>query len=564
LKFRRRQFAMNEPKKRVLLGYESTTGNAVYIPTDMNIAATGQTRRTGKTTALEAIITRGKFTCLTFRTKRGESGFLRGIQIYPFYRPRADWVYVKSLAEAALDKELPGLYDRWFMEATGETGKLPKPKDLKEVRRNIDTLLEGNREVKAARGFAESMLFSIRGYLDLVLPDLFREGMQWSSKLELQEGVINVMDLEGLSEGVQSLIIASCLEEVFDKLENIVVVVPEAPDFFPAGKGSPSKVVGRRIAKKGGAINNFLYLDSQMIVDVDPIVRSQARLWLLGPQGSYEHEIERTLKLLPKNLGKIKPTASDVQTLPLGHFYLVIAEEKIVKKVYAAPWWLPEDVAKEVAKGELSPKSDKVRAYRLKATEEGEEELEMVWKEKAEKLEKERIELSKAVGTLEEKNELLEKEITKMKQSADFRKEAKEDTKEIRAFEKLGNPKEATSPLIPLKADIAVNADDLTFQVIARDKPMEFDTSNVRGQIMRVMIEVIGKGREASQQQIIREASEFGYAIDSGNCSRRTSELVGMGALVKTDSGVRLPTKAEFLLKTRDDEVRKQEEPIEA
>jgi hypothetical protein len=354
---------MNELKKRVLLGCESTTGNAVYIPTDMNIAATGQTRRTGKTTALEAIITRGKFTSLTFRTKRGESGFLRGVQINPFYRPRADWVYVKSLAEAALDKELPGLYDRWFMEATGETGKLPKPEDLKQVRKNIDILLEGNSEVRAARGFAESMLFSIRGYLDLVLPDLYREGRQWSSKLELQEGVINVMDLEGLSEGVQSLIIASCLEEVFDKLENIVVVVPEAPDFFPAGKGSPSKVVGRRIAKKGGAINSFLYLDSQMIVDVDPIVRSQARLWLLGPQGSYEHEIERTLKLLPKDLGKMKPTSSDVQTLPLGHFYLVIAEEKIVKKVYAAPWWLPEDVAKKVAAGEISPKSDLVRAF---------------------------------------------------------------------------------------------------------------------------------------------------------------------------------------------------------
>jgi hypothetical protein len=557
---------MNEPKKRVLLGYESTTGNAVYIPTDMNIAATGQTRRTGKTTALEAIITRGKFTCLTFRTKRGESGFLRGIQINPFYRPRADWVYVKSLAEAALDKELPGLYDRWFMEATGETGKLPKPRNLKEVRKNIDILLEGNREVRAARGFAESMLFSIRGYLDLVLPDLFREGRQWSSKLELQEGVINVMDLEGLSEGVQSLIIASCLEEVFDKLENIVVVVPEAPDFFPAGKGSPSKVVGRRIAKKGGAINNFLYLDSQMIVDVDPIVRSQARLWLLGPQGSYEHEIERTLKLLPKNLGKIKPTASDVQTLPLGHFYLVIAEEKIVKKVYVAPWWLPEDVAKEVAQGELSPKSDKVRAYRLKANEEGEEEQEMVWKEKAEKLEKEKIELRTTVGTLEEKNERLEKEIAKMKQSSEMvRKEAREGREEItRTLEKLEMRKEADpkSLGIPLKADIAVNADDLTFQVIARDKQMEFDTSNVRGQIMRVMIEVIGKGKEASQQQIIREASEFGYAIDSGNCSRRISELVGMGALVKTEGGVRLPTKAEFGLKLQDKETstRKQEE----
>jgi hypothetical protein len=550
---------MNEPKKRVLLGYESTTGNAAYIPTDMNIAATGQTRRTGKTTALEAIITRGKFTCLTFRTKRGESGFLRGFQINPFYRPRADWVYVKSLAEAALDKELPGLYDRWFMEATGETGKLPKPKDLKQVRKNIDILLEGNSEVRAARGFAESMLFSIRGYLDLVFPDLFREGRQWSSKLELQEGVINVMDLEGLSEGVQSLIIASCLEEVFDELENIVVVVPEAPDFFPAGKGSPSKVVGRRIAKKGGAINNFLYLDSQMIVDVDPIVRSQARLWLLGPQGSYEHEIDRTLKLLPKDLGRMKPTSSDVQTLPLGHFYLVIAEEKIVKKVYAAPWWLPEDIAKKVAIGEISPKSDLVRAYRVKASEEAEQAQEMVWKERrALSSEKGNTQLTEKIDEMREDKYQFDTPLTESHKLVKD-SETKREASQAPAIPKSsGATKEKNSP------DILVRADDLIFRVDVRDKPIDFDTSNVRGQIMRVMIEVIGKGREATQQQIIREASEFGYVIDSGNCSRRISELVGMGALVKTDSGVRLPTKAEFGIKAPDKETRSLEKPITA
>jgi len=42
----------------------------------------------------------------------------------------------------------------------------------------------------------------------------------------------------------------------------------------------------------------------------------------------------------------------------------------------------------------------------------------------------------------------------------------------------------------------------------------------------------------------------------------RISELVGMGALVKTEGGVRLPTKAEFGLKLQDKEnnTRKQEE----
>jgi hypothetical protein len=531
----------------------------------MNIAATGQTRRTGKTTALEAIITRGKFTCLTFRTKRGETGFLRGLQTRPFYKPRADWVYVKSLAEAALDKELPGLYDRWFMEATGETGRLPKARDLKEVRKNIDILLEGNHDIRAARGFAESMLFSIRGYLDLILPDLFREGREWSRELELKEGNINVMNLEGLSGGVQSLIIASCMEEVFQKLENVVIVVPEAPDFFPAGKGSPSKVVGRRIAKKGGAINNFLYLDSQMIVDVDPIVRSQARLWLLGPQGSYEHEIDRTLKLLPKDLGRMKPTSSDVQTLPLGHFYLVIAEEKTVKKVYAAPWWLPEDIAKKVAIGEISPKSDLVRAYRIRASDGTEQEHEMVSKEKALSFEKENTQLAKTIDEMQMREGKKFEVQTQISESHKIVKDS--ETKRGAGQTLLPIPRSSgTTKEEQNSPAILVRADDLNFRVDVRDKPMEFDTSNVRGQIMRVMIEVIGKGREATQQQIIREASEFGYVIDSGNCSKRISELVGMGALVKTNSGVRLPTKTEFGLKKAGDKqtIRNLETPIEA
>jgi hypothetical protein len=446
------------------------------------------------------------------------------------------------------------------MEATGETGRLPKARDLKEVRKNIDILLEGNHEVRAARGFAESMLFSIRGYLDLVLPDLFREGREWSRELELKEEVINVMNLEGLTEAVQSLIIASCMEEVFQKLENVVIVVPEAPDFFPAGKGSPSKVVGRRIAKKGGAINNFLYLDSQMIVDVDPIVRSQARLWLLGPQGSYEHEIDRTLKLLPKDLGKMKPTSSDVQTLPLGHFYLVIAEEKIVKKVYAAPWWLPEDIAKKVAIGRLSPKSDLVKAYRVKACEQAEQGQEMIWKEKALSLEKENRQLGKTIDEMREEEEKFEVE-TQLSESQRLVKES--ETK--REASQTPNPKLSGATKDKNSPDILVKADDLNFRVDVRDKPMEFDTSNVRGQIMRIMIEVIGKGREATQQQIIREASEFGYVIDSGNCSRRISELVGMGALVKTQRGMRLPTKAEFGFKVRDEETsRGLEKPLAA
>ncbi|MDG7023023.1 MAG: hypothetical protein JRN45_00720 [Nitrososphaerota archaeon] len=299
------------------------------------------------TTAIEAVITRGKATCLTFRTKEGETGFIKGRLIRPFYRERADWVYVKDLTEATLNHRLPSMLDSFFMRAT-DNGQC---KTIEEVREHIELLLKGDKErkIRAATGMIESVFIGLRGYLDLVLPELASK--QWATELDIKEGEINVMDLIGLSEPVQALIVAACIEEVHRKFRNIIIVVPEASDFFPRDKGSPAKLVAQRVAKKGGAVNRFLWIDTQAIFDVDAIIRSQDRCWLLGPQ-TYTHEVERTLELvpLPKHL---KPKADEVQTLPLGHFFLAVPEFKTAKLVYAQPWWLPDEIAKKVALGEV-------------------------------------------------------------------------------------------------------------------------------------------------------------------------------------------------------------------
>jgi hypothetical protein len=185
----------------------------------------------------------------------------------------------------------------------------------------------------------------------------------------------------------------------------------------------------------------------------------------------------------------------------------------------------------------------------------------MILKEKALSLEKESKHLAKTMDEMREEEKKFEFE-TQLAESHELVKDSatkREASQTPPVPKSSGATKEKNSP------DILVRADDLIFRVDVRDKPMDFDTSNIRRQIMRVIIEVIGKGREATQQQIIREASEFGYVIDSGNCSRRISELVGMGALVKTDSGVRLPTKAEFGFKGCDKEIsRNLEKPIAA
>ena len=52
-------------KGHVLLGYEVGTGNAVEIPL-RHLAVTGQTQEAGKTTTLEALISRSGLRAVTF------------------------------------------------------------------------------------------------------------------------------------------------------------------------------------------------------------------------------------------------------------------------------------------------------------------------------------------------------------------------------------------------------------------------------------------------------------------------------------------------------------------
>src|SRR5207244_2772979 len=59
------------------LGFEVGPGTPVAIPLK-HLAITGQTQEAGKTTALEALITRSKLRALTFVTKRGEGAFTGG------------------------------------------------------------------------------------------------------------------------------------------------------------------------------------------------------------------------------------------------------------------------------------------------------------------------------------------------------------------------------------------------------------------------------------------------------------------------------------------------------
>ena len=78
------------------LGYEVGTARPVAIPL-AHMAVTGMTQRSGKTTTLEALVTRSGLRAIAFVTKRGERSFTAGNPLAPYFRDRADWQFTEAL-----------------------------------------------------------------------------------------------------------------------------------------------------------------------------------------------------------------------------------------------------------------------------------------------------------------------------------------------------------------------------------------------------------------------------------------------------------------------------------
>jgi hypothetical protein len=110
-------------------GFEVGTGAAVAIPI-RHMAICGQTQEAGKTTALEALITRSGLRALTFVTKRGEGAFTTARRIDPYFREQADWQFVASILEASRGEKLK--FERaWIIRASRGA------RTLADVQRNV-------------------------------------------------------------------------------------------------------------------------------------------------------------------------------------------------------------------------------------------------------------------------------------------------------------------------------------------------------------------------------------------------------------------------------------------
>ena len=371
----------------VLLGFEAGSGHRVEIPLG-HMVCTGQTQESGKTTALEAVITRSGCKAIAFVTKRGESSFQVARKIPPYFAEPTDdaehplWMWVKGILEANQQRKM--VFEESHIIIACRTPRLAG--SLEDVHANIKELLHGKSHAenkgkktkqvwdrRPARGISESIYTQLDAYFAIVLPQLRR--LPSSKALELHKGV-NVMDLSAYAIQTQALVMRSVLEWVYRHEQNTIVIIPEAWEFVPQGKNSPVRMAAEIFIRKAAAMKNFLWIDSQDTAGVDKLLLRNIKVWLFGVQRE-KNECDRVLDSIPDL--KPKPTRTMLQTLEKGHFYA--CWEREIRLVYVQPAWMASEAhAQAIARGELPIESardvlDEFREKRGPEDEENETEI---------------------------------------------------------------------------------------------------------------------------------------------------------------------------------------------
>jgi hypothetical protein len=323
------------------LGFEIGTGRPIAIPIG-HLAVTGMTQAAGKTTTLEALISRAGCDAVAFLTKRGEGSFRTGYYMPPYFAHRVDWPFIKSLLEGRAGERLK--YEtaqiiNLCQKYSGPEGTWKAPKTLGDVLDNAEIALKSK-----VRGFVRNVYTILCEYLREVVPGI--ESLAYTRTLELEPG-LNVMDLIALEMPLQALVIRSAIEWIHNNCEQTIIIVPEGWKFVPRRHQTPVKFSAEEFIRQGAALRNFLWLDSQDLASVSSVILRQIKVWLFGVQRHID-EIEKTLAFIPADVRK--PHKSDIARLGIGQF--IVCWERQMYRVYVQPAFLSSAHAEAIARGE--------------------------------------------------------------------------------------------------------------------------------------------------------------------------------------------------------------------
>lgn len=491
----------------ILLGYEVGTGTQVSVPA-RHMAVTGQTQESGKTTTLEALARRAGGSSLAFITKRGEASFAEGRRVRPYFRDRADWQFVTSIIDATLQEKNKFLRP-WIMKICRNTTTLAEVQDA--VREALAT----------AKGIHEGVYTQLSAYLDLIVPEIQRADL--AAGLELGGG-INVMDVSSFPLPMQMLFVQSALDWVNERCSHTTVIIPEAWEFIPEGKGSPVKASAIALARKGAALGNFIWVDSQDMAGVDKTILRGCAVWLIGKQRE-ANEVKRNLANIPAGIRR--PKAEDLMRLERGEFFACFGHS--VVKAYVQPSWMPPGEAIAVAKG-----TSHVLSRPPKHPPKDPPKEEKVNKAEAQALRAENTRLQSSVDALKE-------EIRQLREQQPVR-----DKRADAPATTAPAPATAASAAMPADMDalyaefrrraiadpvvLKVLAEKPVLEVTIEHKVVTIDGQSLKGRIARLIAS--GFYDEGVTQGGTRsELARTGPDVNSGNLSRAMTELQRDGFL---------------------------------
>jgi hypothetical protein len=524
----------------VLLGFEVGTGQPVHLSIH-HLAIFGMTQKSGKTTALEALITRAGLKAIAFITKRGEAGFTKYNPVMPYYKPRADWQFVEGLVNVALGEKVK--YEPGMRYAIMKVCK--DRKDLREIQLASRELAKTDKTA-----FMRSVYEKLDQYLDIVIPEL--EKWSFSDTLSLVDGV-NVMDLSGMRLETQHIVIASTIEYAFANLDHVIVIIPEAWETIPQGKMTPVKWVAQQFIRKGAALGNYLWLDSQDIGGIDKTPLRQCDNWLMGRMKE-AHEVERIMKQL---LGA-KVSAEEIQTLALGQFYAAIGNE--VRKVYVLPAGVPEPVGQAVALGQRTPESIRDEFLKFQVMD-GDE----MFRERCQQLEEEKKILLEANQKMEQDLKILLEQAQPFRkleeQNAAFKQQMDQDKgiieklqSKVSQFEKvqealflLFGPLNTTSmpdSQTEMKMDLAHSQLVVSSKFLG-ERQFQFSTDTKEGQLMYCIVNELPK-EGFTESDLLKKVIEHAWVVKQSTTNTTLGKWVSQGLLIREGKTYRLPQKVIF------------------
>ncbi len=215
-----------------------------------------------------------------------------------------------------------------------------RARTLADVRNNVAEELPEKKSVRP------SHYEVLAGYLDLIIPEL--ERVEYTDKLDLRRGV-NIMDLTGMTDDMQSMVIRSTVEQIHKHEHNTVLVLPEAWKLIPEGGQSAVFKALQALVREGATNGNFVWIDAQDLAVVSKRILKSVTVWILGKQQE-ANEVTRTINHLIEPL-HIRPDM--IKSLGIGQF-LICADSQPTKRVYVQPRWLGELDALAIARGEES------------------------------------------------------------------------------------------------------------------------------------------------------------------------------------------------------------------